>query len=106
MPRLGANLAQSLEKTSREERYGTEGESKGSRRKGRKNGKPELRGKSAAHLKCMYTNARSMGNKQEDLEAIMQQESYDIVAITETWWDDSYDWSAAMCGYKLFRKDR
>ncbi|XP_064908670.1 uncharacterized protein LOC135578557 [Columba livia] len=54
----------------------------------------------------MYTNARSMGNKQEELEAIVQQESYDIVAITETWWDDSYDWSAAMCGYKLFRKDR
>ena len=47
-----------------------------------------------------------MGNKQEELEAIVQQESYDIVAVTETWWDDSYDWSAAMCGYKLFRKDR
>ena len=69
-------------------------------------GKPKLRGKSAAHLECMYTNARSMGNKQEELEAIVQQESYDIVDITETWWDDSYDWSAAMCGYKLFRKDR
>ncbi|KAJ7415620.1 hypothetical protein BTVI_37812 [Pitangus sulphuratus] len=54
----------------------------------------------------MYTNARSMGNKQEELEAIVQQESYDMVAITETWWDDSHDWSAAMDGYKLFRKDR
>ena len=28
------------------------------------------------------------------------------IAITETWWDDSYDWSAAMDGYKLFRRDR
>ncbi|KAJ7408012.1 hypothetical protein BTVI_60920 [Pitangus sulphuratus] len=54
----------------------------------------------------MYTNARSMGNKQEDLEALVQQESYDVVAITETWWDDSHDQSAAMDGYKLFRKDR
>ncbi|KAJ7428093.1 mitochondrial fission process protein 1 [Pitangus sulphuratus] len=54
----------------------------------------------------MYTNARSMGNKQEEQEAIMQQESYDVVAITETWWDDSHDWSAAMDGYKLFRRDR
>ncbi|XP_051640625.1 uncharacterized protein LOC127469851 [Manacus candei] len=54
----------------------------------------------------MYTNARSMGNKQEELEAIVQQESYDVVAITETWWDDSHDWSAAMDGYKLFRRDR
>ena len=32
-------MAQSLQETSREERYGTEGESEGSRRKGRKNKK-------------------------------------------------------------------
>ena len=38
-----------------------------------------------AQLKCVYTNARSMGNKQEELEAIVQQASYDLVAITETW---------------------
>ncbi|KAJ7413330.1 hypothetical protein WISP_91339 [Willisornis vidua] len=71
-----------------------------------KDGKPELRVQSAAHLKCMYTNACSMGNKQKELEAIVQQESFDVVAITETWWDDSHHWSAAMSGYKLVRKDR
>jgi len=38
---------------------------------------------SIAQLKHIYTNACSMGNKQE-LEAIMQLENYDIVAITET----------------------
>ena len=32
----------------------------------------------------IYTNARSMGNKQEELEAIVQRENYDIVAIMET----------------------
>ena len=58
---------------------------------------------SIAPLKCIYTNARSMGNKQEELEAIVQQENCDIVAITETWWDDSHNWSAAMDGYKLLR---
>ena len=47
-----------------------------------------------------------MGNKQEEIEAIVQQASYDLVAITETWWDRSHDWSAAMDGYKLFRKDK
>ena len=47
-----------------------------------------------------------MGNKQEELEAIVQQANYDLVAIMETWWDHSHDWSAAMDGYKLFRKDR
>ena len=35
-------------------------------------------------LKCVYTNARSMGSKQEELEAIIQQDGYDLVAITET----------------------
>ncbi|MCQ4078480.1 endonuclease/exonuclease/phosphatase family protein [Klebsiella pneumoniae] len=47
-----------------------------------------------------------MGNKQEELEAIVRQANYDLVAITETWWDCSHDWSAAMDGYKLFRRDR
>ncbi|GAB0181770.1 hypothetical protein GRJ2_000642300 [Grus japonensis] len=47
-----------------------------------------------------------MGNKQEELEAIVQLENYDIVAITEMWWNDSHNWSAAMDHYKLFRKDR
>jgi len=26
----------------------------------------------------------------------MQWENYDIIAITETWWDNSHNWSAAM----------
>ncbi|KAK4831229.1 hypothetical protein QYF61_016327 [Mycteria americana] len=47
-----------------------------------------------------------MGNKQEELEAIVHQENYDMVAIMEIWWDDSHNWSAAMDGYKLFRRDR
>ncbi|KAK4806238.1 LOW QUALITY PROTEIN: hypothetical protein QYF61_013382 [Mycteria americana] len=62
--------------------------------------------RTTAQLKCLYTNARSMGNKQEELEAIVHQENYDMVAITETWWGDSHNWSAAMDGYKLFRRDR
>jgi len=47
-----------------------------------------------------------MGNKQEELEAIVHQENYDIVAIMEAWWDNSHNWSAAMQGYKLFQRDR
>ena len=69
-------------------------------------GMPVLEKRSIAQLKCIYTNARSMGNKQEELEAIAWQENYDVVNITETWWDDSHNWSAAMDGYKLFRMDR
>ena len=59
-----------------------------------------------AQLKCVFTNARSVGNKQEELEDIVGQDSYDLVAITETWWDDSHDYSAAMDGYNLFRRDK
>ncbi|RMC13313.1 hypothetical protein DUI87_10848 [Hirundo rustica rustica] len=50
----------------------------------------------------MYSN----GNEQEELEAMARQQSYDIVAITETWWDDSHGWSTALDGYKLCRRDR
>ncbi|GAB0188419.1 cAMP-dependent protein kinase inhibitor alpha [Grus japonensis] len=32
-----------------------------------------------------------MSNKQEELEATMRLESGDIVAITESWWDESHD---------------
>ena len=59
-----------------------------------------------AQLECLYTNAHSTGNKQEELEATMLLESYNLVAIIETWWDESHDWSAAIGGYKLFRRDR
>ncbi|KAK4806806.1 hypothetical protein QYF61_005602 [Mycteria americana] len=65
-----------------------------------------MKARVTAQLKCVYTNARSMGNKQEELEAIVHQENYDMVAIWETWWGDSHNWSAAMDGYKLFRRER
>mgnify|MGYP001853842016 FL=1 len=59
-----------------------------------------------AQLEYIYTTALSMGNKQVELEATVQQANYDLVAITGTWWDHSHDWTAAMEAYKLFRMDR
>ena len=48
-----------------------------------------------------------MGNKQDELEAIVLLGNYDIVvAITETWWDDSHSWSAVIDGYQLSKRDR
>ncbi|GAB0199663.1 hypothetical protein GRJ2_002431700 [Grus japonensis] len=61
---------------------------------------------SGAQLKCLYANARSMGNKQEELETCVCLQGYDIIGITETWWDSSCDWSVGMEGYRFFRKDR
>lgn len=53
-----------------------------------------MRAKPLTQLKCIYTNAHSMGSKHKKLEAIVQQKSY-VFSIMETW-DDSHDWSAAM----------
>ena len=58
-----------------------------------------------AQLKCLSTNARSMGNKQEELEAMMCLENNGLVAIRETWWDQSHNWRTVIQGYRLFRRD-
>ncbi|GAB0205531.1 hypothetical protein GRJ2_003018700 [Grus japonensis] len=47
-----------------------------------------------------------MRNKQEELEALAQSQSYDSVGRSETWWEEPCDWSAVMDGYRLFRRDR
>lgn len=45
------------------------------------------------------------GDKQEELEAIMQQENNDS-CHHKTQWDDWHKRSAATDSYKLFRRDR
>lgn len=37
-----------------------------------------------AQLKSIYTNTCITGNKQEEIEATVQQANYDLIAITET----------------------
>lgn len=37
---------------------------------------------------------------------MLQWDSDNRVAITETWWDDCHDWSAAMDGCMLLKADR
>jgi len=61
---------------------------------------------SSSSLKCLYTNARSTGNKQEELEICVRSQGHDLIAITEAWWDSSHDWNTVIDGYTLFRKDR
>lgn len=51
-------------------------------------------------------SACSMGNKEEELGAIVLLQSYNLVAITETWWNKSHDWSVTVDGHRLFRSDR
>lgn len=42
-------------------------------------------------LRCLYTNAKSMGNKQGELEVLVHESRYYFVAFTETWWDETHD---------------
>ena len=48
-------------------------------------GSSEKATKPKAKLKCPYTNVRSMGNKEEELETVAQLEKYELITITETW---------------------
>ena len=59
-----------------------------------------------AKLKSLYINACSMGNKQEELETVVQLGKYDLIAIMETGWDESHDWNTLIEDYRLFRRDR
>lgn len=59
-----------------------------------------------AWLKCLYTSACSMENKQDELEAMVHLENCDLIAIAEMWWDESQNWSMMIKGYKLYGRDR
>jgi len=54
---------------------------------------------------CLYTNANSMGNEQEEMEAMVQLESFDLIASMETWWGESHNWNTKIEDYKLLRRD-
>ena len=56
-------------------------------------------------LKCLCTDACNVGNKQEELVSMVQLENYDLIAITETWWEESHNRNTAAEGYKLFRRE-
>lgn len=53
-----------------------------------------------AQLKCVYTDECSMVNKQKKSVHI---ENYDLIVITEMWWDESHSWKTEVEGYKIFR---
>ena len=73
---------------------------------GIREGSSEKAMRPVAKLKCLYTNARSMGNKQEELETVVQLGKYDLIAIMETWWDESHNWNTLIEDYRLFVRDR
>ena len=46
-----------------------------------------------------------MGNKQEELEFSVQSHICNITGLSETWQDNSHNWTAETDGYRLFESD-
>jgi len=54
-------------------------------------------------LECFYSNAYSIRNKYEEIEALAQSQTYDITGVSKTSWEKFRDRCAVMDSYKLFR---
>ena len=58
-------------------------------------------------LKIIQLNTRSITNKLDQIRLMLPKKSIDILAITETWLDNSWtDNELVVSGYNLFRRDR
>ena len=57
-------------------------------------------------LNIFHTNARSLNNKMEELDAKVDSEEYDGVAVSETWFKEESNWRTGLEGYKVYRCDR
>lgn len=63
--------------------------------------------KTKKEMLILHMNCRSIQNKEEELENILHKLDPDIVALTETWFDDSSPLQTCVPdGYKIIRKDR
>lgn len=47
-------------------------------------------------MKCLYKSAYNMGRKKEELVTTVQLEYCNLIAIMETWEDESHNWSAVI----------
>ncbi len=68
-----------------------------------------IRKRTINNLNVYYTNSRSLGNKMDELRALVSTEKIDIIAITETWINlDSKHFKTEYLidGYNLFNTDR
>ena len=58
-------------------------------------------------LSCYYANARSLGNKMEELELIAELQKPHIIGITESWGKtEVMDSEISLNGYTMYREDR
>ena len=64
-------------------------------------------GTSKEEIKCVFLNARSIINKKNDLNIMVDDIKPHIIGITESWANsDITDAELGLEGYVMFRKDR
>lgn len=67
----------------------------------------QVRSCKQSKLKCVCMNARSVVNKIKELKLLVEEENVDVVAITETWLNETItDEEMNISGFVLFRRDR
>ena len=58
-------------------------------------------------LNCFLTNTQSVSNKLSELRALVAQNNYHVIGVTESWCNESIsDGELCLKGYNLFRTDR
>jgi hypothetical protein len=59
------------------------------------------------NISILYFNSRSVKNKIPEIQSRVVNENYDVIAITESWLDDScFDGEIFPSNYHVFRNDR
>jgi len=61
---------------------------------------------STQDFRNLYINARNIWDKQAELEVLIQDQNYDLIGITESWWDNLRDWNNNMKGRRGRGKTR
>lgn len=53
---------------------------------------------STEYFRSLYTNGRNIWDKQVELEVLIQDQNYDLIGVTEPWWDNWHDLNSNMKG--------
>lgn len=51
---------------------------------------------STEYFRCLYTKGRNIWDKQVELEVLIQDQNYDLIGVTESWWDNWHDLNSNM----------
>lgn len=57
-----------------------------------------------AFFTTSFTHATRLTNELGELVILIDEKKFDLTGITETWWEDPYDWNVKISICNLFRK--